>query len=54
MNKVPRKHKKAKKSKKIKKVESFKKKDKLCIYFFEKKKFTKKMIRKLSKVFIKK
>jgi len=54
VDKVSRKHKKTKKSKKVKEVKSFKKKDKFCVYFFKKKKFTKKMIRKLSKVFVKK
>lgn len=46
MYKVPRKNKEAKEGKEVKEIKSLKKKNKLSVYFFKKKKFTKKMIRK--------
>jgi len=54
MHKIPRDDKKTKKNKKIKEVKPLKKKNKLCVYFLKKKKLTKKMVRKLPKVLVKK
>jgi tRNA U38,U39,U40 pseudouridine synthase TruA len=54
MNKISGEDKKTKKNKKIKKIKPLKKKNKFCVYFFKKKKFTKKMIRKCPQMLIKK